>query len=30
MPFLDSRENPKRKEIRLVGVRAENLETKLF
>lgn len=30
MPFLDSRENPKRKKIRLVGVRAENLETKLF
>lgn len=30
MPFLDSRENPKRKKIRLVGVRAENLESKLF
>jgi len=30
MPFLDSRENPKRKKIRLVGVRVENLETKLF
>lgn len=30
MPFLDSRENPKRKKIRLVGVRAENLEAKLF
>ena len=30
MPFLDSRENPKRKRIRLVGVRAENLESKLF
>lgn len=30
MPFLDSRENPKRKKIRLVGVRAENLEYKLF
>lgn len=26
LPFLDSRENPKRKLIRLVGVRAENLE----
>jgi DNA polymerase IV (DinB-like DNA polymerase) len=33
LPFLDSRENPKRKKIRLVGVRAEKLETikgKLF
>lgn len=30
MPFLDSRENPKRKKIRLVGVRIENLEAKLF
>lgn len=26
MPFLDSRENPKRKKIRLIGVRAEKLE----
>lgn len=33
LPFLDSRENPKRKKIRLVGVRAEKLvekENKLF
>ena len=33
LPFLDSRENPKRKKIRLVGVRAEKLEAienKLF
>ncbi len=33
LPFLDSRENPKRKKIRLVGVRAEKLEStpgKLF
>ncbi len=30
MPFFDKRENPKKKKIRLVGVRAENLETKLF
>lgn len=27
LPFLDRRENPKRKKIRLVGVRAERLET---
>ncbi len=27
MPFLDSRENPKRKKIRLVGVRAEKLQS---
>jgi len=27
LPFLDSRENPKRKKIRLVGVRAEKLNT---
>lgn len=26
LPFLDSRENPRRKKIRLVGVRAERLE----
>lgn len=33
LPFLDSRENPKHKKIRLVGVRAEKLEStagKLF
>ena len=33
LPFLDSRENPKRKKIRLVGVRTEKLEStegKLF
>jgi DNA polymerase IV (DinB-like DNA polymerase) len=27
MPFLDSRENPKRKLIRLIGVRIEKLDT---
>jgi hypothetical protein len=26
MPFLDQRENPKRKLIRLIGVRVEKLE----
>ncbi len=30
LPFLDSRENPKRKKIRLIGVRAEHLEQTLF
>lgn len=25
LPFLDARENPKRKKIRLIGVRAEKL-----
>lgn len=30
MPFFDKRENPKKKKLRLVGVRVEKFETKLF